>query len=448
MMSAEKDYIDLFAAHKSLINSACGTVMNAPRKAAMEAFTSLGFPTNRQEAYRDCDLGPALEKDYGMNLHRLSIPVDPNQVFSCDVPNLSTHLYFILNDQFYAGNTVNRLPEGVLCGSLNCLSQSHEALLAPYYNKLAAPSKDGLAAFNTAFAQDGFVLYVPEGVVLEKPIQVINILRAPEDMLVQRRILVILEKGAQATLLFCDHALSSNQLFANQVAELFIGQEANLSYYELEMNHPQTTRVSHAFATVGQQAQLLMNAVTLNNGFTRNNASVRFDGQHAEAFLSGIVLAETGQFVDNHVMVDHALPNCTSNQLYKYVLDGEAGGIFAGSIMVRKDAQKTAAYQSNKNLCSPQSKMRARPQLEIYADDVKCSHGSATGQMDENALFYLRSRGISETEARMLMKYAFTTDVIDTISLEPLRDRMRMLIEKRFRGELARCAGCSAAYCH
>lgn len=448
MMSTEKAYIDLFKTHEALIKRTCGPVMNTPRAVAMDAFTSLGFPTSRQEAYRDCDLGPALERDYGMNLQRLSIPVDPHQVFSCDVPNLSTLLYFVVNDQFYAGNSASRLPEGVLCGSLNALSQSNEAVLAPYYNKLAASSKDGMAAFNTAFAQDGFVLYVPKGVVLEKPIQVINILRAPEDMLVQRRVLVILEKGAQATLLFCDHALSANNLFANQVTELFVDEDARLSFYELEMNHPQTTRVSHAFASVSTRANLLMNTVTLNNGFTRNNTSVRFEGEHAEVSLSGIVLAETGQFVDNHVEVDHALPHCVSNQLYKYVLDGEAGGIFAGSIMVRKDAQKTAAYQSNKNLCGPQAKMRARPQLEIYADDVKCSHGSATGQMDENALFYLRSRGISEKEARLLMKYAFTTDVIDTISLEPLKDRMRMLVEKRFRGELARCAGCSAAYCH
>lgn len=448
MMSVEKSYIELFTTHEATISDACGSVMNTPRSAALEAFAAQGFPSSQQEAYRDCDLGPALERDYGMNLHRLPIPVDPQQVFSCDVPNLSTNLFFVVNDQFYEGDATNRLPDGVLCGGLNALSQSHEALLAPYYNTLAAPSNDGLVAFNTAFAQDGYVLYVPEGVVLDKPIQVINILRAPEDMLVQRRILVILEKGAQATLLFCDHALSANNLFANQVAELFVADDANLSYYELEMNHPQTTRVSHSFASVGQRAKLLMNAVTLNNGFTRNNASVRFEGQHAEAFLSGIVLAERGQFVDNHVVVDHAVPNCVSNQLYKYVLEGESAGIFAGSIMVRKDAQKTAAYQSNKNLCSPLSKMRARPQLEIYADDVKCSHGSATGQMDENAVFYLRSRGIAEEEARLLMKYAFTTDVIDTISLDPLRDRMRMLVEKRFRGELARCAGCSAAYCH
>lgn len=446
-MSAEKQYIDLFNDHRDLLYKTSSPLLNTPRAAAMEAFAALGFPTSRQEAYRDCDLSPALSREYGMNLNRLPIPVNPHQVFSCDVPNLSTQLYFVVNDQFYPSDEVKRLPQGVLCGSLNAMSRTHAALLEPYYNQLAASSNDGLTAFNTAFAQDGFVLYVPEGVVLEKPIQVINILRAPEDMLVQRRVLVILKKRAQATLLFCDHALSANNLFANQVSELCVAEEANLSVYELEMNHPQTTRISHNFATVDARARLLMNAVTLNNGFTRNNASVSFKGQHAEAFLSGIVLAETGQFVDNHVQVDHAVPNCVSNQLYKYVLDGEAGGIFAGSILVRKDAQKTAAYQSNRNLCSPLSKMRARPQLEIYADDVKCSHGSATGQMDEQAIFYLRSRGIPEAEARLLMKYAFTTDVIDTISLEPLRDRMRMLVEKRFRGELARCAGCSTAYC-
>jgi Fe-S cluster assembly protein SufD len=173
---------------------------------------------------------------------------------------------------------------------------------------------------------------------------------------------------------------------------------------------------------------------------------VKLAGEYAETNMSGMALVDQEHVVDNHLFVDHIAPHCTSHELYKYVLDDSARGVFGGRILVRKNAQKTAAYQSNKNLCSTrEARMFTKPQLEIYADDVKCSHGTATGQIDEKALFYIRSRGISEAEARLLLKFAFTADVIENIRLEPLKDRMKMLVEKRFRGELAKCAGCAAA---
>ncbi|MDP4278447.1 MAG: Fe-S cluster assembly protein SufD [Bacteroidota bacterium] len=446
-MQAEQPYIDLYRQLTGTINETCGTLMNEPRDAAMAAFEKSGFPDPETEAYRHCDLREEFSYDYGLNLKRIHIPSNPHDVFSCDVPNLSTKLFFIINDQFYKGERNASLPEGVLCGSLNDYSRSHADLLKPYFTKLSAASSDGLVSLNTGFVQDGLVLYVPANVQIEKPIQIIQILQGPEDMMVQRRVLIIMEEGAQARVLFCDHTLSPNRFFSNQVTELFLGKGANLEYYELEMSHNRTTRVANTFVSQSEGSGLLMNGVTLNNGKTRNNINVTLNGEHAEANLSGIVLGEQSQFADNHILVKHIAPYCNSNQLFKYVLDDSAKGIFAGSIVVSKGAQKTNAYQSNKNLCSKNALMLAQPQLEIYADDVKCSHGTATGQMDENALFYIRSRGISETEARLLLKYAFTSDVIDKISLVPLRDRMRMLVEKRFRGELAKCAGCTADKC-
>ncbi|MCX6309847.1 MAG: SufD family Fe-S cluster assembly protein, partial [Bacteroidia bacterium] len=207
-----------------------------------------------------------------------------------------------------------------------------------------------------------------------------------------------------------------------------------------------TVRVANTFVKQDEHSSLLMNGITLQNGQTRNNIDVKLAGEYAETNLSGMALADQNHVVDNHLFVDHVSPRCTSRELYKYVLDDTARGVFGGRILVRKNAQKTAAYQSNKNLCSTrEARMFTKPQLEIYADDVKCSHGTATGQIDEKALFYMRSRGISEVEARLLLKFAFTADVIDNIRLEPLKDRMKMLVEKRFRGELAKCAGCAAA---
>ena len=187
-----------------------------------------------------------------------------------------------------------------------------------------------------------------------------------------------------------------------------------------------------------------MNGITLTNGVTRNNIYVKFDGEGAENHLSGIVIADLEQKVDNFTYIDHAVPHCHSNELYKYVLNDNAECSFAGRILVRAGADKTEAYQSNKNLCnSDTAKMFTRPELEIYADDVKCSHGATVGQLDANSLFYMRARGISEPEARMLLMYAFATDVLERIRLEPLKERLKMLIEKRFRGELSRCRGCA-----
>lgn len=445
MMQAEQQYIDLFGQYFDKIGKSCCEMMNNPREQAFASFEKSGFPKVSQEDYRNCDMNELLSFDYGINLNRIKIQVNPHEVFSCDVPNLSTKLFFVINDQFYKKDKALGFPEGVLCGSLNEFGKLHKDILEKYYSRLSENSRDGMVQFNTSFAQDGIVLYVPANVRIEKPIQLIQILYGHEDMLVQRRILVILEKGASAKLLFCDHSLSSNRFFSNQVSEIFLGEGAGLEYYELEMGHEKTTRVSNTFATLGDNSRFLHNGITLSNGFTRNNLNVRFDGEHSEANLSGIALGEHDQFIDNHVFVNHAKPNCTSNELYKYVLDGSSKGIFRGRILVEKNAQKTVAYQSNKNLCSSRTaRMISKPQLEIYADDVKCSHGSATGQMDEEKLFYIRSRGISEPEARLLLKYAFTSDVIDRISLVPLRDRIRLLIEKRFRGELSKCAGCSA----
>ena len=447
-MQMIKAYTDIYEQHAKTVSRSCSKLLNGRRNKAFEKFKSLGFPDASQEEYRHCDLNEVLSIDYGMNINRIDIPINPYDVFSCDVPNLSTKLFFIVNDLFYNNGKAIGLPEGVFCGSLNEFSKTHNAVLEPYYGKLSADSVDGMVSLNTTFTQDGFIVYVPSGVVMEKPIQLIQILHGKEDMMVNRRLLIVIEDGAQAQLLICDHSLSPSRFFSNQVAEIFIGKGASLEYYELEMNQINTTRISNTFVSQAESSKLLMNGITLQNGLTRNNINVCFTGEGAEANLSGIALGDQSQLIDNHLFVDHALPHCTSQELYKYVVDDAACGIFSGRILVREGAQKTSAYQSNKNLCSTnKSRMYAKPQLEIYADDVKCSHGTATGQIDENALFYMRSRGISEPEARLLLKLAFTADVLDRIQLEPLKNRMRMLVDKRFRGELSKCAGCSAPNC-
>ena len=441
----EQQYIDLFNQHRDLIDKHSSNVLNALRDKAMADFAVTGFPTSKNEDYEYCDVSKLFEPNFGLNLNRLPIPVNPYEVFRCNVPNLSTHLYFVENDRFYDKALPKaNLPEGVLLGSLKTFSQTYPELAAKYYGKSADTSKDGITAFNTAFAQDGFFIYVPKNVVWEHPVQLVNILRADVDFMVNRRMLIILEENAQMKLLVCDHAMDEHRFLVTQVIEVFAGENAVFDLYELEANHSKTTRINSLYVSQQAHSNVLLNGITLNNGVTRNNYHVGLYGRNAETHLYGMAVADERQTIDNFSFIDHAVPDCTSNELYKYVLNDQSTGVFCGKIQVRKDAQKTQAYQSNKSICmTREAKMFTKPRLEIYADDVKCSHGATVGQLNEDALFYLRARGIPEKEARMLLMFAFVSDVIDNVRLKVLEERLHLLVEKRFRGEIGKCEGCA-----
>lgn len=442
-METLETYRRLYENYREVLRAGSAPLMDACRDQAAACWLQAGFPSTKSESYRHCDLKEDLSIDYGMNLYRLGVPAHPGDVFRCDVPTLSTQLFFIVNDLYYPGKQPVQLPEGVLCGSLTTLMREHAGRLRPYYDQLRCQGTDAMAAMNTAFCQDGFLLFVPRGVVVDKPIQLIQMFQGEIDIMATRRLLVVLEEGASATLIVCDHAISQSRYFSNQVAEIYVGKNAGLSYYEMEMTHDRTCRVANTFIRQDEGARFVTQQSGLENGLTRNNLSLTFVGRHASASLSGLTLVSRRQKTDNHVLVDHAVPDCQSDQLYKYVLDDEARAVFGGRVLVRPDAQRTQASQLSAGLCNTDKvSMLAQPQLEIYADDVKCGHGSATGQIDENALFYMRQRGLSEEEARMFLKYAFASQVIDRIELEPLKDRMRMLVGKRFRGELAKCIDC------
>lgn len=443
-MKAEQQYIDLFAQCEDLVCRESSGVMNVPRAAALADFERLGFPSSRAEDYRYTDVSRSFAPDYGMNLKRVRIPVNPQDVFHCDVPNLSTSLYFVVNDSFYHQALPKaHLPEGVYAGSLKDFSDERPEVAARYYGKLATSSKNGIVALNTMFAQDGFVVYVPQGVAVERPIQLVNIFRSDVDLMANRRVLVIMEPRSEAKLLVCDHSIDTVRFLANQVIEVFVGEGASFDYYDLEESSDTTTRFSSLFVKQEAESNVVINGITLTNGLTRNDYQVELLGERAETTLCGMSILDKEQHVDTYTHITHAVPRCKSNELFKNVLNDQAVGAFSGRILVKEGADKTEAYQSNRNLCATrEARMYSKPQLEIYADDVKCSHGMTTGQLDEEAIFYMRSRGISLDEARMLLSVAFTSDVIDHVRVEALRDRLHRLVEKRFRGELAKCAGC------
>ena len=447
-MQSEQQYIELYEQARELICSHAPETMNAVRDEAFEDFRRQGFPSKKVERYKYTDMQKLFAPDYGVNLNRLQIPVDPYETFRCDVPNLSTSLYFVINDSFFKDDKPKgHLPEGVIIGSL----RDNPELVAKYYAKLAKTSDDAVTALNTMLAQDGLFVYIPKNIKVDRAIQVINILKAtPQnaqrqvpDLMVNRRVLIILEEGAELKMLFCDHTADDRNFLATQVIEAYVGENASLDLYCLEETHYKNVRVSNVYIDQQANSRVNHNVITLHNGITRNKLDLTFSGEGAECQCYGCVIADKQQHVDNNTLITHKVPHCTSNELYKYVLDDQSTGAFAGRVLVEHGAQKTSSQMTNQNLtATKEARMYTQPMLEIYADDVKCAHGSTVGQLNDAALFYMRQRGISLEEAKLLLQNAFINEVIDHMQLEPLRDRLHYLVEKRFRGELNKCAGC------
>ena len=459
MITSEQQYIDLYEQAGEMIKSHSAEVMNAVRDEAFRDFQRLGFPSKKVERYKYTDIASLFAPDYGLNLNRLEIPVDPYEAFRCDVPNLSTNLYFVVNDSFYRNDKRevknnsslityhSSLPEGVIISSM----REHPEIVERYYAKLAKTSEDGVTALNTMLAQDGMLVYVPRDVKVERAIQVINILKATprnaqrqvSDLMVNRRVLIVLEQGAELKMLFCDHAADDCNFLATQVIEAFVGDNARLDLYCLEETHYKNVRVSNVYIEQQRNSRVRHNVITLHNGITRNKLDLSLAGEGAECECFGCVIADKEQHVDNNTLITHKVPHCTSDELYKYVLDDKATGAFAGRVLVEHGAQKTSSQMTNQNLsASKTARMYTQPMLEIYADDVKCAHGSTVGQLNDAALFYMQQRGISVKEAKLLLEFAFINEVIDQMELVPLRDRLHYLVEQRFRGQLSKCEGC------
>ena len=443
-MSSEKQYIELYTQARDMLNAHSSAVMNAVRDTAFEDFKRQGFPSRKVERYKYTSMEKLFAPDYGVNVNRVEFPVNPYSVFSCDVPNLSTSLYFVVNDSFYKKALPKvGLPEGVEVMSLKDAADERPELVGKYYGQIAKTSEDAVTALNTMLAEDGLFIHVGRNVKVDRAIQVVNILRSDVDLMVNRRVLIVMDEGAEAKLLFCDDSADDRNFLGTQVIEEYVGENASLDLYCLEETHDKNTRVSNVYIEQQANSRVNHNVITLRNGITRNRLDLVFKGEGAECWCNGCVIADKSQHVDNNTLIDHQVGHCDSHELYKYVVDDDAIGAFAGRVLVRHDSQKTTSDERNQNLVmTKRARMYTQPMLEIYADDVKCSHGSTVGQLNDAAMFYMQQRGIDEHEAKLLLEFAFIGEVIDQIKLEPLRDRLHQLVEMRFRGELGKCSNC------
>lgn len=332
-MNSEQQYIDLYRDTREQICAHSADALNAVRDAAFADFERLGFPSRKVERYKYTTIDKLFEPNYGLNINRIEVLVDRYKAFRCDVPNLSTSLYFIVNDQFRQTlQPKENLPEGIVVASLVDYAKQNPEFVAKYYARLAKTDEDGITALNTMLAQDGLLVYVKKGVVVEKTVQVINILRSSVDLMVNRRVLIVMEEGANAKFLFCDHAADDSQFLTTQIIEAYVGANASLELYCMEETHYKNTRVSNVYVEQQRDSRFHHNVITLHNGVTRNRLDVMLKGEGAECWCNGCVIADKTQHVDNNTLIDHQVSHCTSHELYKYVLDDKSTGAFAGRV--------------------------------------------------------------------------------------------------------------------
>lgn len=449
-MGALQQYLDLYREHGDLINARSCGALNALRRQAYDSLAKNPvLPRRGNEHYAVADVEEMLAPDYGLNLNRLHIDFSPAEAFRCEVPNMSTALFFLVNDAFArTSNSYNGLPQGVVVESLAKAAKDYADIVDAHYGRVGDMGNP-IVALDTMLAQDGIFIYIPKGVRLEKPLQLVNILQNGMPLMAVRRILVVVEEDASGQLLVCDHTQNPDENFlALQTVEIVAGRNASFDIYDLEESTEKTTRLSALYVSQQEGSHVVVDGITLYNGNTRNEYYCNLLGEHAALELLGMGIEDCSRRLDTYSKIVHHVPNCKSNELFKYVADDKALCGFEGLILVKEGAHGTSSYQTNRNLLGSQdARVYSRPQLEIYNDDVKCSHGSAIGQLDETQLFYMRTRGVDEADARLLLKQAFMADVIEGVRLGVLRDRLRMLVERRFNGEhgsgCAVCSGCA-----
>ena len=444
LADANEILTELYRDNRHKLFSSSPDYVNELRDKALESFKKTRLPGARSEDYKYINIEKLLNKDLHHAIDPKSIEFEVDDIFTCDIPELDTRAILILNG-FYLpqGELLTKMSNGVVVGSLKAAMIEYPELVKKHFAKYAAFEKDALCSLNTAFAQDGVFLYVPENVKTTQPLQIIHLLLSDEPLMVQHRNLFILEKNSEAQILICDHTLSTEEFITNSVTEIYTAENAKIDFTRMQNEHNSSVQLTNTFIQQERDSRASSNYITLHGGAVRNNLRVFLNGENAENHAVGLFLADQKQHVDNFTYVNHIKSHCHSNQLYKGILDENATGAFNGRIHVWKDAQKTLAYQKNNNiLLTDTATMNSKPQLEIYADDVKCSHGATVGQLDNDALFYLRSRGIPEKESRHLLMYAFADEVLSQIKIPALRERITELVDKRLRGELSRCNNC------
>jgi Fe-S cluster assembly protein SufD len=400
------------------------------RKAAVAHFAELGFPGPRDEEWRFTPLTPLVQTPFRLPPGHVARAAEDFRKIGHGKQPGATLTAFNANRPFLLEGS-RPLPDGVLVLSLAEALEKHPQLIEPHLARYADSKRHAFSALNTAFLRDGAFVYVPPGRTVEEPIflqSVVAALDEDQEYVWHRRCLIVLGRNAKATVVEAFSGVSATY-FTNAVTEVVVGENAELDHYKVQEEGPEAYHMAVMQVQLGRTARFASHSFALGGLWVRNEVNAVFGGEGGECTLNGLYYGEGRQVIDNHTYIDHAVPRCASHEVYKGVLDGKARGVFNGKIHVRQDAQKTDAKQTNKTLLlSEDATINTKPQLEIYADDVKCTHGATVGQLDAEALFYLRARGIGYREARDLLIYAFANDVVGRVRVESVRERLEQVL--------------------
>ena len=426
-------YIAAFEERRKSSTQANPSWLAALRTAGITAFADLGFPTTKEEAWKYTNVQRMIELPFqlaqGDASSRVSERTLSGSFVDCDAPRM-VFVNGVYARQLSIGN---HAMAGVQFANLSVLANDGAEWLSQI-GHVAGPRRGGFVALNTAFLADGAVLHIHPGARISQPIQIVYISAGSEQPLMSHpRTLIVLGAGSEASIVESYFGVNGSVYLCNAVTELIAGEGSILQHHRIQREGPSGHHVGLVAATLGRGSSLTAHSITLSGGLVRNDVHVALEGEGAECALNGLYLASGKEHVDNFTEIEHARPRAASQELYKGILEGAAHGVFNGKIVVHKDAQKTAARQTNKNLLlSPEAVVNTNPQLEIYADDVKCTHGSTIGQLDPDALFYLRSRGLDPNQARSLLRLAFASEIVGRIRIGSLRSALDQYLVDKF----------------
>jgi len=409
------------------------------REQALVRFAEAGFPTQKLEDWRLTSVQPIVDTPFALPLEPPPPEPTAKDIHGLELCEARRHLLVFVNGRFSpALSSVAGLPAGVYVGSLAAALGTHGSLLERYLGRLALTENRPFTALNTAFLHDGAFVYVPAGLQMDEPVQLLYLtVPGRQPTVSYPRSLVVVEQMTRASVVETYGALGDGPYFTTAVTEIVVGDGARCDCYRVQRESEQAFHVAATHTTQGRDSTLHLHAVVFGGALARHDIGVVMDGENGQSMLNGLYLVHGRQHVDHHTTIDHAKPHCESHEYMNGVLDGKSHGVFNGRIIVRRGAQRTDSKQTNSNLVlSDDARADSQPQLEIYADDVKCTHGATLGPIDEKAVFYLKSRGITAAEARSLLTYGFGAEIIDRMEIAPLQAQLDRLIRRRLLGEV------------
>ncbi len=401
------------------------------RSEAIKNFESIGFPNKKLENWKYTSLKNLLKNDF-IVLPEINNLLEFKDIKKYLIDDIDSYK-IIFVDGKYSSHLSDTTHEGMdICILSAALSQSkYELLIENYFNKIA--NDDGITSLNTAFSSEGAFIHIPKNKFVDKPIQIIHFSTGNESSLMfQPRNLIIVDENSQVQIIERHQSLSENKVFTNSVTEIYADKKSIIDYYKIQNDNLEASLIDNTYVDQQRNSSFTMHTFSFGNELVRNNLNISQNDQFIETTIKGITIIGDKQHVDHNTLINHNKPNCNSHQDYKGIYDDKSTGVFNGQVMVKKVAQKTNAFQSNNNvLLSDQAIINTKPQLEIYADDVKCSHGCTVGQLDKNALFYLKSRGIPEKEATALLMYGFANNILESVKIPEIKTRINHIIANK-----------------